>query len=87
MTIEVTIIGKVKETNDDRRSPGVSIISDDGIFDVKMNAEGKNLLYEIGNKVEVTGKVTATTGGIHKISVMGYEVYELEEDDPDYCEN
>jgi hypothetical protein len=87
MSMALTIIGKVKEKNDDRRETGISIISDEGVFDVKMDAEGRNLLYEVGNKVKITGNITTTKNGIRRISVAGYEVFEFDEDDPDYCGN
>jgi hypothetical protein len=48
---------------------------------VKLNEEGKNLLYEVGNKVEVTGIITRTKDGLRRIDVTGYEVYEMDEED------
>jgi hypothetical protein len=48
---------------------------------VKLNEEGKNLLYEVGNKVEATGIITRTKDGFCRIDVTGYEVYEMDEED------
>jgi hypothetical protein len=48
---------------------------------VKLNEEGKNLLYEVGNKVEATGIITRTKDGLRRIDVTGYEVYEMDEED------
>ena len=47
-----------------------------------MNEEGKNLQYEVGNKVEATGIISRTKDGLRRITVTGYEVYEMPEDDP-----
>ena len=46
-----------------------------------MNAEGKNLQYEVGNKVEATGIISRTKDGLRRIDVSGYEVFEMDEDD------
>lgn len=83
MEKEITIIGFVKEVYANWKTPKVGIANEDGIYIVKMNAEGKNLQYEVGNKVKATGTITRTNDGIRRVSVTGYEVYEVEEDGPD----
>jgi len=50
---------------------------------VAMNDEGKNLQYEVDNKVEATGIISRTKDGFSQIAVSGYEVYEMTEDDPE----
>ena len=83
MEKEITIIGFVKEVYANWKAPKVCVANEDGIYVVKMNAEGKNLQYEVGNKVKVSGTITRANDGIRRISVSGYEVYEMEEDGPD----
>ena len=78
---EITIIGIVKEFEDNRKSYRVGITTENGSYVVKMNGEGKNLQYEVGNKVEATGIITRTKDGRRRIDVTGYEVYEMDEDD------
>ena len=48
---------------------------------VPLNDEGKNLLYEVGNKVEATGSISRTKDGLRRIDVTNYEVFEMDEDD------
>ena len=38
---------------------------------------------EVGNKVETTGIASRTKDGVRRITVTGYEVYEMTEDDPE----
>jgi len=90
-TKEITIIGIVREIDDNWKSYRVGISTENGNYVVRMNEKGKNLLYEVGNKVEATGIITGTKDGFRRIDVSGYEVYEMDEDDleeygdrPDY---
>ena len=80
---EITIIGIVREVRDNSRSYRVGIATGDKIYVVKLNEEGKNLQYEVGNKIEATGIITRTKDGGRRITVTGYEVYEMNEDDPE----
>ena len=86
-----TIVGIVREIEDRRELGRVGIACGNEIYAVKLNAEGKNLLYEVGNKVEATGTISRTKDGIRRIEVINYEVYEMDDDDleefgvdPDY---
>ena len=78
---EITIIGIVKEFDDNWKSYRVGIITENGSYVVRMNEEGKNLQYEVGNKVEATGIITRTKDGLRRIEITGYEVFEMDEDD------
>lgn len=78
---EIMIIGIVREIEDKRNSFRVGISTENEIYVVKLNEEGKNLLYEVGNKVEATGNITKTKDGHRRIDVTGYEVYEMDEED------
>ena len=78
---EITIIGIVKEFEDNWKSYRVGIATENGRYVVRLNEEGKNLQYEVGNKVEATGIVTRTKDGLRRIDVSGYEVFEMDEDD------
>jgi hypothetical protein len=78
---EFTIIGIVKEFADNWKSYRVGIATENGSYLVRMNEEGKNLQYEVGNKVEATGIISRAKDGLHLIDVSGYEVYEMDEDD------
>jgi hypothetical protein len=78
---EVTIIGFVREIQDRGKSYRVGIAVGDEIYMVTLNEEGKNLLYEVGNKVEATGFISKTKNGLCRIDVSVYEVYEMDEDD------
>lgn len=78
---EITLIGFVKEFEDNLKSYRVGIATENGSYLVRMNEEGKNLQYEVGNKVEATGIITRTKDGRRRIDVTGYEVYEMDEDD------
>ena len=78
---EITIIGMVREIEDKRNPFRVGIATGDEIYVVKLNDEGKNLSYEVGNKVEATGIITETKDGHCRIDVSGYEVYEMDEED------
>jgi hypothetical protein len=78
---EMMIIGIVREIEDKRQSFRVGIATENEIYLVKLNGEGKNLLYEVGNKVEATGIITRTKDGLCRIDVSGYEVYEMDEED------
>lgn len=78
---EIMIIGVVREIEDKRNSFRVGIATGNEIYVVKLNEEGKNLLYEVGNKVEATGSITRTKDGVCRIDVSGYEVYEMDEED------
>ena len=77
---EITIIGFVKEIEEYGKLYRVGIASGDEIYVVKLNAEGINLLYEVGNKVKATGIISKTKEGLCRIDVSGYEVYEMDED-------
>ena len=79
---EITIIGIVRENRDNWKIYPVGIASETGNYVVAMNEEGKNLQYEVGNKVEATGIISRTKDGLRRITVTGYEVYEMPEDDP-----
>jgi len=75
---EITIIGIVKEIEDNRQSYRIGIATENGSYLVRMNAEGKNLQYEVGNKVEATGIITRAKDGRRRIDVTGFE---MDEDD------
>lgn len=88
---EITIIGIVREIEEKRKYYRVGIAAGNEIYVVHLNEEGKNLQYEVGNKVEATGIISRTKDGHRRIAVTGYEVYEMDEDDfeefggdPDY---
>ena len=78
---EITIIGIVKEIETNWKSNRVGITTENGSYVVRMNEEGKNLQYEVGNKVEATGIISITKDGFRRIAVTGYEVFEMDEDD------
>ena len=78
---ETMIIGIVRELEDRRNPFRVGIKTENEIFMVKLNKEGKNLLYEVGNKVEATGIISRTKDGRSQIEVSGYEVYEMDEEE------
>jgi hypothetical protein len=80
---EIRIIGIVREIGDTWRSYRVGIATENGTYVVRMNEEGKNLQYEVGNKVEATGIISRTKDDVRRIMVNGYEVYEMTEDDPE----
>ncbi|MGD8522638.1 MAG: hypothetical protein PVF56_15935 [Desulfobacterales bacterium] len=78
---EITIIGIVREIGHKWKSYQVGIATGTEIYVVKLNEEGKNLQYEVGNKVEATGIISRTKDGLRRIDVSNYEVYEMDEDD------
>jgi len=78
---EITIIGIVKEIDDNRKSGRVGIATGNEFYLVRLKNEGKNLLYEVGSKVEATGIISRTKDGLRRIDISGYEVYEMDEDD------
>ena len=78
---EITIIGIVREIGDTWKSYRVGIVTENGSYVVRMSEEGKNLQYEVGNKVEATGIITRAKDGSRRIGVTGYEVFEMDEDD------
>ena len=80
---EITIIGIVREIEDNWKSCRVGIAAENGSYVVRMNEEGKNLQYEVGNKVEATGIISRIKDGIRRIAVTGNEVYEVTDDDPE----
>jgi hypothetical protein len=80
---EITIIGIVREIEDNWKSCRVGIAAENEIYVVQLNEDGKNLQYEVGNKVEATGFLSKTKDGVRRITVTGYEVYEMTEDDPE----
>jgi len=80
---EITIVGIVREIKIYRKPYRVGIAVGNGIYLVQPNEEGQNLLYEVGNKVEVTGTISMTKDDRRRIEVTGYEVYEMDEDDPE----
>ena len=80
---EITIVGIVREIKDNRKSYRVGIAAGNEIYPVQLNEEGKNLLYEVGNKIEATGIVSRSKNGDRRITVTGYKVYEMAEDDPE----
>jgi hypothetical protein len=80
---EITIIGIVREIEGNWQPCRVGIAAENGSYVVRMIEEGKNLQYEVGNKVEATGFLSKTKDGVRQITVTGYEVYEMSEDDPE----
>ena len=80
---EITIVGIVRELGDHRKPYRVGIAVGSEIYLVQPNDEGRNLLYEVGNKVEATGIVSGTKEVRRRIEVSGYEVFEVSEDDPE----
>ena len=78
---EITVVGIVREIKNNRKSYRIGIAVGNEIYAVQPNEEGQNLLYEVGNKVEATGFISRTKNGDRRISVTGYEVYEMDEDD------
>ena len=78
---EITVIGVVREIGDNWKSYRVGIAAGNEICAVQLNEEGKNMLYEVGNKVEATGIITRAKDGRLRIAVSGYKVYEMDEDD------
>jgi hypothetical protein len=78
---ELTIIGMVKEIGIKGNTFRVGIASGKDMYEVVPNEEGKNLLYEVGNKVETTGIITITKKGLRQIAISAYEVFETDEDD------
>ena len=80
MDKKLTITGFVKEIGANWKAPRVGVVAEDKIYIVSVKAEGKNLLYEIGNKVEVTGTISKTREGFQRISVSGYKVFEINND-------
>jgi hypothetical protein len=80
---EITIIGIVREIEANWQPCRVAIAAENGSYLVRMIEEGKNLQYEVGNKVEATGFLSKTKDGVRQITVTGYEVYEMSEDDPE----
>ena len=81
---EITIVGIVKEIGANGKTSRIGIKSGNEMYRVKQNEEGNNLFYEVGNKVEATGIISRTKDGLRRIDVTGYEVFEMDEDDPDY---
>ena len=80
---EVTLVGVVREIEDERKPYRVGILVGTEIYAVGPNEEGQNLFYEVGNKVEATGMVSTAKDGRLRIDVSGYEVYEMTDDDPE----
>lgn len=80
---ETTIVGIVREITDHRKSYRIGIAVGDELYAVQPNEEAQNLLYEVGNKVEATGIISRTKDFRRRIEVIGYEVYEMSEDDPE----
>jgi len=80
MDKKITINGIVKEIGANWKAPRVCVVAEDGIYLVMMKAEGKNLFYEVGNKVEATGIISKTRDGFRRITVSGYEVFEMNDD-------
>ncbi len=73
---EITIIGIVREIEDNWKSCRVGIAAENGSYVVRMNEEGKNLQYEVGNKVEATGIISRTKDGVRRITVRRCRVKE-----------
>jgi hypothetical protein len=80
MDKQITITGFVKEIGANWKAPRVCVVTADGIYLVTMKAEGKNLHFEVGNRVEATGTISKTRDGFQRISVSGYEVFEMNND-------
>ncbi len=80
MEKKITVTGFVKEIGANWKTPRVCVVAADGIYLVAMKAEGKNLIYEVGNRVEATGSITRTRDGFRRILVSGYAVFEMKED-------
>jgi hypothetical protein len=80
---ETTIIGIVREIEDKRKFCRAGIACGNQIYVVKLNEAGKDLLYEVGNKVEATGILSETGTGDRRIKVTDYRVFEMDEDDLD----
>jgi hypothetical protein len=78
---EIKIIGIVREIGDNWKTYRLCIATENGSYVIKMNEEGKNLRYEVGNKIEATGNIFRTKNGTRRIAVSGYEVFEMDEDD------
>ena len=79
----ITIVGIVRELGNSRKPYRVGIAVGNEIYAVQPNEEGQNLLYEVGNKVEATGFISRTKEVRRRIEVTGYEVYEMDDDDPE----
>ena len=79
LNMEETIIGVVKEIDDDDNS-AIAILADGEYYIVDMNKKGKKLLDEIESKVEATGSIKTDPDGIHRIAVNYFEVFEPEDD-------
>ena len=60
---EITIMGIVREIEDNWKSCRVGIAAGNETYAVPLNEEGKDLLYEVGNKIEATGIVSRTKNG------------------------
>jgi hypothetical protein len=80
MNREITVIGIVKEIIANWKVPRVCILTEDGIFLVKMKAQDKNLIYEIGNKIKATGSVSETRDGFRSLSITGYQAVDIGKD-------
>ena len=80
---EITIIGIVREIEDRGKSYSVGIASGNDMYAVQLNESGIDLQYEVGNTVEASGVLSRTKNGLCRITVSGYEVYEMDEDDLD----
>jgi hypothetical protein len=76
-------VGIVREIEDNWKSYRVGVAAGIETYAVQQNEEGKNLLYEVGNKIESTGIVSRAENGDRRIKVTGYKVYEMAEDDPE----
>ena len=80
---EITIVGVVREIVDTGNCCRVGIAVGNEIYAFQPNEEGQNLIYEVDNKVEATGIISRTKDVRRRIEVIGYEVYEMSEDDPE----
>ncbi|UCF93321.1 MAG: hypothetical protein JSW39_03935 [Desulfobacterales bacterium] len=76
---EVTLVGFVYELEERGEVRGVAISTGEEDYLVEMNEQGKKLLKEIENDVEVTGIVTKGANGKNRITVKGFEVLHLED--------
>lgn len=77
---EMTVVGFVREIEDDDDVLGLEISTDEDDYVVELNKEGKKLFDLVDRDIEATGIVTEDEDGLARITISSFEVLETEDD-------
>lgn len=76
----MTVVGFVREIEDDDDVLGLEISTDEDDYVVELNKEGKKLFDLVDRDIEATGIVTEDEDGLARITISSFEVLETEDD-------